>query len=135
MTTIPTITVDNDEGQALAARFHNQPRTVLGRVVNSGHGPHFGTLDGVSPMSGDYAQMYLHGRLEGLLGYDIPFLLSGDIADVAEQDVLVVDPADSEHTIAAVLVKFERHGFPVSVKHYGLIVLPEELDAVRQGAV
>jgi hypothetical protein len=127
----PIVTVESDEGKALEARYHNQPREVLGRPVETGYGPHFGSLDDESHRTGDYVTVYLHDVLERRLGYDIPFLLAGRVEDKPEQEVVVVDPAHADAPVPAILMLFRRdYLFPE--KHYGLIVAPEDAPAARE---
>jgi hypothetical protein len=127
----PILTVDDDAGRPLAQRHHNLPKEVFGRAVDNGHGPHFGSLELESHKTGEYVTAYLHGRLESRLRYDIPFLLAGKIEDVAEQDVLVIDPETPDEPIPAILMLFRRD-YPVGQKHYGLIVVEADAASARK---
>ncbi len=65
--------------------------------------------------------LYLHGKVQDRVGFDIPIFLRGDIVKCAQQPVIVWMP-DGSDSFDAVMVLEEREH-----RWYGLIVLPEEV--------
>jgi len=83
------------------------------------------TLDGLKgerqTPTGKRVVAYLHGKLEGMAGFDIPALLSGTVTEEKEQPCVVVLP-DGRRQNAVMLLKEDGNGLR------GLISLREDME-------